>query len=160
MVSQVTFINPVLERPSRLQRQRRIFPKDKGDRPTSGALLACRGQQLLGGARRPQSTWASQDQYLQNPDQDLTTRNATRNISGAHAERPTNHLPPVASFREGLPACCSDEHELGHVGSSDDERPPSVQRPGALEPPAGPQLHLLTTTSRVRGCWWRSSEER
>lgn len=27
---QVTFINPVIERPSKLQRQRRIFPKERG----------------------------------------------------------------------------------------------------------------------------------
>lgn len=30
LVLQVTFINPVIERPSNLQRQRRIFPKEKG----------------------------------------------------------------------------------------------------------------------------------
>lgn len=30
LVFQVTFINPVIERPSNLQRQRRIFPKEKG----------------------------------------------------------------------------------------------------------------------------------
>lgn len=31
-----------------------------------------------------------------------------------------------ASVREELPACGSDEHELCHVGSPDDEHPPPL----------------------------------
>ena len=52
---------------------------------------------------------------------------------------PVNPLNP-----ELMSPCCSDEHELRHLGPSDDEHPASLQLPGLHESSAsGPSLRPL-----------------
>ena len=40
----------------------------------------------------------------------------------------------ISPHREGLPACCPDEHELCHLGPFDDDHPSSLQLSGTTEP--------------------------
>lgn len=63
----------------------------------------------------------------------------------------------ISPHREGLPACCPDEHELCHLGPFDDEHPTSLQLPGAHEPSISrpyhwPQIQIhLSVTVRLPG---------